>query len=65
MPLITGYSPKSVGHNISVEQDAGKPRNQAIAIALSKRREAIRNANKPPEPAPEGNKPPLTAALAD
>lgn len=33
MPLLAGK--KNVGHNVGVEQRAGKPKRQAIAIALS------------------------------
>lgn len=35
MPLLAGK--KNVGKNIETEEDAGKPRKQAIAIALSKK----------------------------
>ena len=34
MPLLPGK--KNIGHNITVEEAAGKPHNQALAIALSK-----------------------------
>ena len=34
MPLKAGK--KNIGKNIKTEMDAGKPKNQAIAIALSK-----------------------------
>ena len=34
MPLLKGK--KNVGRNIKTEEGAGKPRKQAIAIALSK-----------------------------
>lgn len=34
MPLFTGK--KNIGKNISTEEEAGDPRKQAIAIALSK-----------------------------
>ena len=40
MPLIKGYSKKSVSKNIATEIKAGKPRKQAIAIALSTARKA-------------------------
>jgi len=36
MPLIKGKSDKVVSQNISTEVKAGRPRKQAIAIALSK-----------------------------
>ena len=35
MPLIKSKSDKAVGKNIATEQNAGKPHNQAVAIALS------------------------------
>ena len=37
MPLLSGTS--NIGHNIEIEQKAGKPHRQAVAIALSKARE--------------------------
>jgi hypothetical protein len=40
MPLIKGYSAKSISKNIRTELKAGKPRKQAIAIALSTARKA-------------------------
>ena len=36
MPLEKGSSKKVISRNISREVHAGKPRNQAIAIAMSK-----------------------------
>lgn len=41
MPLIKGSSQKAVSSNIQTEKEAGKPQDQAVAIALSKRREAL------------------------
>lgn len=38
MPLIKSKSPKAVGKNIKMEMGAGKPRKQAIAIALDVQR---------------------------
>lgn len=35
MPLIKGYSAKSIGQNIATEMAAGKPHAQAVAIALN------------------------------
>jgi hypothetical protein len=40
MPLDKSGSDKSVGKNIEAEMHAGKPRRQAIAIALSVQRRA-------------------------
>lgn len=42
MPLIKSKSKQAVGENISREMSAGKPRDQAIAIALSTQRRAKR-----------------------
>lgn len=36
MPLKPGKSNKVVGENIKTEMKAGKPKKQAIAIAMSK-----------------------------
>lgn len=38
MPLLPGK--KNIGHNIKMEESVGKPKKQAIAIALSKARES-------------------------
>jgi len=35
MPLIKSASKKAVGENIKTEEAAGKPKKQALAIALS------------------------------
>jgi hypothetical protein len=35
MPLKRGSSRKAIGGNIKIEEEAGKPRKQAIAIALN------------------------------
>jgi len=40
MPLIKSRSKKAVGQNIKTEMAAGKPRKQAIAIALNTQRRA-------------------------
>jgi hypothetical protein len=40
MPLDKSGSKKSVGKNIAIEEDAGRPRAQSIAIALNTQREA-------------------------
>ena len=42
MPLKEGYSKETVGHNIGVEEGAGKPQAQAVAIGLSKARESLK-----------------------
>lgn len=36
MPLKKGKSKKVISENIATEMRAGKPQNQAIAIAMSK-----------------------------
>jgi hypothetical protein len=40
MPLIQGYSKKSIDKNIRTEMRSGKSRKQAVAIALSVARKA-------------------------
>jgi hypothetical protein len=45
MPLVKSASKKAVGENISTEQKAGKPHNQAVAIALSVQDKAKKRKN--------------------
>jgi hypothetical protein len=45
MPLKEGYSDKTISKNIKTEMKS-KPQNQAIAIALSKAKEAKKRAGK-------------------
>jgi len=40
MPLKRGTSRKTIGSNIATEEAAGKPRKQAIAIALNTARKS-------------------------
>jgi len=42
MPLKKGYGKKTIATNIKKELKAGKPRKQAIAIALSSARKSKR-----------------------
>jgi len=46
MPLIKGYSKKSISKNISREMKAGISRSQSVAIALSVARTAKKKAKK-------------------
>lgn len=43
MPLLKSSSKKAVGANIRAEKAAGKPTNQAIAIALATQAKAKRD----------------------
>jgi hypothetical protein len=47
MPLKQGYSRKSIGSNIKREMKNGKPKKQAVAIALNVARKAAKKAGKP------------------
>jgi hypothetical protein len=40
MPLVKSKSKKNIGKNIMTEEAAGKPKKQAVAIALSVARKA-------------------------
>lgn len=40
MPLVKSASKKAIGKNIKAEENAGKPKKQAIAIALNVARKA-------------------------
>ena len=46
MPLIKGYSAKSISRNIKTELKSGRKQKQAIAIALSVARTAKKKAKK-------------------
>jgi hypothetical protein len=47
MPLVKSSSPKAFRSNVKAEVAAGKPVKQAVAIAYSVKREAVK-----PAPAP-------------
>ena len=49
MPLKPGSSRKVIGENIRIEEKAGKPRKQAVAIAL-------KEADKARKPATRGKR---------
>ena len=46
MPLMKSASKAAVGKNIAKEDMAGKPKKQAVAIALSVQREAAKGKRK-------------------
>ena len=46
MPLIKGYSKKSIDKNIRTEMRSGKSRKQAVAIALSVAKKAKKRKRK-------------------
>ena len=46
MPLKKGNSKKTISSNIRTEINAGKPRNQAIAIAYAKAQEKRKKRKK-------------------
>jgi hypothetical protein len=46
MPLIKSGSAEAVGKNIKIEMKAGKPKKQAVAIALSVERENAKGDRK-------------------
>ncbi len=53
MPLIKGYSSKSIGKNISNEMKSGMPQKQAVAVALTTARKAAKDAGKPAKAKPK------------
>lgn len=46
MPLSKGCSNQAVSKNIKTEKKAGKPQNQAVAIALETQRKCKRKKKK-------------------
>jgi hypothetical protein len=46
MPLIKSGKAEAVGKNIKKEMEAGKPKKQAVAIALSTERKYAKGARK-------------------
>jgi len=46
MPLKKGSSKKTISKNIKTEMEAGKPQNQAIAIALETARRSKNSKSK-------------------
>jgi hypothetical protein len=50
MPLRVGRSKKTISDNIRTEKAAGRPQDQAVAIALDTARRSGGGGEKPPEP---------------
>lgn len=50
MPLLPGK--ENIGHNIKAEEAAGKPKDQALAIALSKAGKTKKKKKKKSKSAP-------------
>lgn len=50
MPLKPGKSQAVISHNIEVEEAAGKPHKQALAIALRKAGKARKQRPRAPRP---------------
>ena len=46
MPLDKSGSAQSVGHNVKAEMKAGKPKKQAVAIALNVERDNAKGKRK-------------------
>ena len=46
MPLIKSGKPEAVGKNIKKEMEAGKPKKQAVAIALATERKYAKGSRK-------------------
>lgn len=46
MPLVKSASKKAMSENISREMHAGKPQKQAVAIAYSVQRKAMKRGQK-------------------
>jgi hypothetical protein len=46
MPLVKSGSKEAVGKNIKKEMEAGKPKKQAVAIALATERKYAKGARK-------------------
>jgi hypothetical protein len=53
MPLVSGNSQKAVSQNIAIERHHGKPKDQAVAIAMSKAGKS--RDTRLPEPVPVGD----------
>jgi len=57
MPLRKGCSRRAIAANVKTERRRGRPRRQALAIALDTARKAAEKAGTPakgPGPAPDG-----------